>query len=73
MGLLIGDQTAIIKSDLEEKGWSSYCYWKEHLTFNCSKNTLINFVNEIQETGSKEPKNGSGRKATAATSENEEK
>ena len=52
MGLLTRDQIAFVKNDLEEKGWSSYRYWKEHLTFNCSKNTIINFVNKMQETGS---------------------
>ena len=38
----------------------------------CSKNAITKLVNKIKETGSGERKKGSGRKATAATSENEE-
>ena len=56
MGLLTRDQIAVVKNDLEERGWSSYCIWKEHPTFHCSKNTIINLVNKIKETGSGERK-----------------
>ena len=56
MGLLTRDQIAVVKDDLEEKNWSSYRNWKEHQTFNCSKNTIINLANKIKETGSREQK-----------------
>ena len=54
MGLLTRDQTATVKNDLQEKGWSSCSISKEHRTFNFSKNTIINLVNNIKKTGSGE-------------------
>ena len=56
MGLLTRDQIAVVKDDLEEKNWSSYRNWKEHQTFNCSKNTIINLANKIKETGPRKRK-----------------
>ena len=56
MGVLTHDQIAVVKNDLEEKGWSSYRIWKEHPSFQCSKNTIIKLVRKIKETGSGERK-----------------
>ena len=54
MDLLARDQIAVVKNDLEEKGWPSYCIWKEDPTLNCCK---LDLVNKIKETGSGERKN----------------
>ena len=62
--VLTKDQIAVVKNDLEERSWSAYRIWKEHPTFNCSKNTIINLVKKIKETGSGDRKIGSGRKVT---------
>ena len=62
MGLLTRDQIAVVKDDLEEKGWSSYRNRKEHPTFNCSKNAIINLVNEVKGTGSRERKKAEEQK-----------
>ena len=56
MGLLTQDKMIVVKNDLEEKGWSSYRIWKEHPTFNYSKNTITNLGNKIKKTGSGERK-----------------
>ena len=50
MGLLTRDRIAVVKNDLEEKGWTLYRIWKEHPSFKCSQNTIINLVKKIEET-----------------------
>ena len=67
MGLLTRYQIAVVKNDLEEKGWCSYRIWKEYSTFNYSKNLIV-LVNKIKETDSGERKKGSEGKATGVTS-----
>ena len=69
--VLTSDQIAVVKNDLEEKGWTAYKIWQNHPSFNCSKPAIVNLVNKIKETGSGARRPGSGRPVTVATEENE--
>ena len=69
MPQLTADQLAVIKNDIQEKGWNAHKIWLEHPTFNCSRITIHNQVQKIKETGSKDRRKGSGRPITATTPE----
>ena len=64
------EDKAVIKNDLEEKGWTAYKIWKEHPTKKWVLRSVQRLVNKIKETGTFERRPGSGRLVTATTKEN---
>ena len=68
--VLTKDNIAVIKNDVHEKSWAASRIWREHPSFNCSRQAVVNLVKKIKDTGSGERLKGSGRPVSAATEDN---
>ena len=61
MPQLTANQLAVIKSFIEEEGWTAHKIWTEHPALNFSRRTINNQVKKMKKTGSKDRRKESGR------------
>ena len=61
---------SVIRNDFEEKGWTAYRIWKEHLSKGWTLSSVQRIVKGFKTTGTMEIKAASGRPVTATTEEN---
>ena len=64
------EDKAVIKNDLEEKGWTAYQIWKDHKAKGWHLRSVQRLVSRLKYTGTLARKEGSGRPVTATTEEN---